>query len=83
MAEMPGIARPERQALPQLRDREGSRVRTAPQDLPSLFPAHAGVIPSSTPMMTPPATFPRLRGGDPLRLLVVTPGQNFSPPTRG
>ena len=34
MAEMPGIARPERQALPQLRDRE-------------LFPAHAGVIPTS------------------------------------
>ena len=29
MAEMPGIVRPERQALPQLRDREGSRVRTA------------------------------------------------------
>ena len=29
MAEMPGIARPERQALPQLRDREGSRARTA------------------------------------------------------
>ena len=29
MAEMPGIVRPERQALPQLRGREGSRVRTA------------------------------------------------------
>lgn len=83
MAEMPGIARPERQALPQLRDREGSRVRTAPQDLPSLFPAHAGVIPSSTPMMTPPATFPRLRGGDSRKRMMIHHAPPFSPPTRG
>ena len=75
MAEMPGIARPERQALPQLRDREGSRVRTAclyglafaflKAFLLGLFPAHAGVILTAPPAQARSSTFPRPRGGDP------------------
>lgn len=58
MAEMPGIARPERQALPQLRDRmtflylehctlgrdNGAITVTDEKGIVQLFPAHAGVI---------------------------------------
>ena len=48
-----------------------------------LFPACAGVI-----LVVPVAAavicaFPRLRGGDPLGLLLLNQGSGFSPPARG
>ena len=56
MDEMPGMIRPDLQALPQVKDRIFS---------PPLFPAHAGVIPMQPAAARPQETFPRIRGGDP------------------
>ena len=52
-------------------------------DLFSLFPAYAGVIPGERPPLHPPATFPRIRGGDPKVTAKKVDAQNFSPHTRG
>ena len=52
-------------------------------DLFSLFPAHAGVIPSAFVGMSAASTFPRTRGGDPSRDFMLNAFLIFSPHTRG
>lgn len=51
MAEMPGMIRPDLQALPQVRDRMTflylELAQACGQMLDGAFPAHAGVIPPS------------------------------------
>lgn len=67
MAEMPGMIRPDLQALPQVKDRMTFLYLELAQACGQMLDG----------------TFPRTRGGDPLRLLVVSPGRHFSPHTRG
>ena len=95
MAEMPGIARPERQALPQLRDRmtflylfSPAHAGVIPPGQPvfvgvALFPAHAGVILWATIQRRSYIPFPRPRGGDPQTTRGLDNTHSFSPPTRG
>ena len=52
-------------------------------DLFSLFPAHAGVIPSYQVLCAKRQAFPRTRGGDPFYRLLADVGELFSPHTRG
>ena len=52
-------------------------------DLFSLFPAYAGVIPTVENQKKPTETFPRIRGGDPIRLSFRMFIFFFSPHTRG
>ena len=59
MDEMPGMIRPDLQALPQVKDRifsphmrGGSPQVCAGNGLCALFPAHAGVIPSRSLLPT-------------------------------
>ena len=49
----------------------------------TLFPAHAGVIPSKARILAIPAAFPRPRGGDPYSGGSNAEADFFSPPTRG
>ena len=69
MAEMPGMIRPDLQALPQVRDRMTflylELAQACGQMLDGTFPAHAGVIPSLKLMMASFDSFPRIRRGDP------------------
>ena len=73
MAEMPGMIRPDLQALPQVRDRMTflylEHCTLGRQDgaitVTHLFPAHAGVIPDPLSVKVKLSTFPRMRGGDP------------------
>ena len=48
-----------------------------------LFPAHAGVIPDGSARFSLQASFPRTRGGDPGKYVVLKNGAPFSPHTRG
>ena len=48
-----------------------------------LFPAHAGVIPSTTAAKRSPPSFPRIRGGDPEWFRDQNVDDPFSPHTRG
>ena len=48
-----------------------------------VFPAHAGVILSSAPVLTFFAGFPRTRGGDPSTENCIITRNLFSPHTRG
>ena len=48
-----------------------------------LFPAHAGVIPSTVADLADLRTVPRTRGGDPLTLLQIAEAVGCSPHTRG
>ena len=52
-------------------------------DLFSLFPAHAGVIPVSSPSTVDRTSFPRTRGGDPKDYNSTGKNIGFSPHTRG
>ena len=48
-----------------------------------LFPAHAGVIPRPAPPSSGRVSFPRTRGGDPIKSKSTVFTVNFSPHTRG
>ena len=52
-------------------------------DLFSLFPAHAGVIPCFMVFAPSFLSFPRTRGGDPVKLTFDAGKLIFSPHTRG
>ena len=52
-------------------------------DLFSLFPAYAGVIPVFFKALGERASFPRIRGGDPLKKAAEYGLDDFSPHTRG
>ena len=49
----------------------------------SLFPAHAGVIPSDNAFFIVPISFPRIRGSDPNDAALPETDLTFSPHTRG
>lgn len=98
MGEMPGMIRPELQALPQVRDRmtflylehctlgrqDGAITVTDEKGIVQiLFPACAGVIPTLTACVPTWQTFPRACGGDPQSVTDREELANFSPPTRG
>lgn len=87
MAEMPGMIRPDLQALPQVRDRMTflylELAQACGQMLDGAFPAHAGVILTSRGLLGPIGAFPRTRGGDPERLEVISSKKFFSSHTRG
>lgn len=67
MAEMPGMIRPDLQALPQVRDRMTFLYLELAQACGQMLDG----------------TFPRTRGGDPAAAISVTPFTDFSPHTRG
>ena len=67
MAEMPGMIRPDLQALPQVRDRMTFLYLELAQACGQMLDG----------------TFPRIRGGDPTRKLFLRHLRFFSPHTRG
>ena len=67
MAEMPGMIRPDLQALPQVRDRMTFLYLELAQACGQMLDG----------------TFPRTRGGDPLEMLPHRLPACFSPHTRG
>ena len=67
MAEMPGMIRPDLQALPQVRDRMTFLYLELAQACGQMLDG----------------TFPRMRGGDPSALWSLMPSLNFSPHARG
>lgn len=67
MAEMPGMIRPDLQALPQVRDRMTFLYLELAQACGQMLDG----------------TFPRTRGGDPERVRVRQKPLSFSPHTRG
>ena len=67
MAEMPGMIRPDLQALPQVRDRMTFLYLELAQACGQMLDG----------------TFPRTRGGDPIWRLRFRPPSTFSPHTRG
>ena len=67
MAEMPGMIRPDLQALPQVRDRMTFLYLELAQACGQMLDG----------------TFPRTRGGDPLSSSILCPCVPFSPHTRG
>lgn len=67
MAEMPGMIRPDLQALPQVRDRMTFLYLELTQACGQMLDG----------------TFPRTRGGDPSADSVLRRLSNFSPHTRG
>lgn len=67
MDEMPGMIRPDLQALPQVRDRMTFLYLELAQACGQMLDG----------------TFPRTRGGDPILCHCVTSYSNFSPHTRG
>lgn len=87
MAEMPGMIRPDLQALPQVRDRMTflylELAQACGQMLDGAFPAHAGVILSVWRSSAARSSFPRIRGGDPSCRAVSLKPSSFSPHTRG
>ena len=52
-------------------------------DLFSLFPAYAGVILTVTSRDLKGSAFPRIRGGDPIKVFITGQGKVFSPHLRG
>lgn len=67
MAEMPGMIRPDLQALPQVRDRMTFLYLELAQACGQMLDG----------------TFPRTRGGDPTVMKKNFPGGHFSPHTQG
>ena len=67
MDEMPGMIRPDLQALPQVRDRMTFLYLELAQACGQMRDG----------------TFPRTRGGDPITFKMVEPDFDFSPHTRG
>jgi len=51
--------------------------------LDGAFPAHAGVIPAELQMLDVGCSFPRIRGGDPIKGVFDDSIQHFSPHARG
>ncbi len=78
MAEMPGMIRPDLQALPQVRDRMTFLYLELAQAC-----GHAGVILELLRRRMNDGAFPRIRGGDPKRYNIDQKNGNFSPHTRG
>ena len=74
MDEMPGMIRPDLQALPQVKERIFS---------PHLFPACAGVILAAGTRRAAIAAFPRTCGGDPSRWNPPCCNSRFSSHMRG
>ena len=68
MGNIPGMKKPDIHALPQIKD---------------AFPAHAGVIPTQDAAGRGSVSFPRTRGGDPLRLPSSYGVNTLSSHTRG
>lgn len=87
MAEMPGMIRPDLQALPQVRDRMTflylELAQACGQMLDGAFPAHAGVIPGTGTVGRNAQAFPRISGGDPTKPDGIEVQNPFSPHTRG
>ena len=90
MDDVPGMIRPDLQALPQVRDRMTflylEHCTLGRQDgaiTVTLFPAHAGVILCFSWWTRHPASFPRTRGGDPKTANKTKRINVFSPHTRG
>ncbi len=87
MAEMPGMIRPDLQALPQVRDRMTflylELAQACGQMLDGTFPRTRGVIPTNQRGGTASSTFPRIRGGDPSLTRPTSTMRSFSPHTRG
>ena len=67
MAEMPGMIRPDLQALPQVRDRMTFLYLELAQACGQMLDG----------------TFPRTRGGDPQEIYAQGNAKDFSPHTRG
>ena len=67
MAEMPGMIRPDLQALPQVRDRMTFLYLELTQACGQMLDG----------------TFPRIRGGDPNTRDIIENQNSFSPHTRG
>ena len=67
MAEMPGMIRPDLQALPQVKDRMTFLYLELAQACGQMLDG----------------TFPRIRGGDPIRIPPAGTGLVFSPHTQG
>ena len=67
MDEMPGMIRPDLQALPQVRDRMTFLYLELAQACGQMLDG----------------TFPRIRGGDPSGYIVTNSAGSFSPHTRG
>ena len=67
MAEMPGMIRPDLQALPQVRDRMTFLYLELAQACGQMLDG----------------TFPRIRGGDPIGVSLCRASSAFSPHTRG
>ena len=67
MAEMPGMIRPDLQALPQVRDRMTFLYLELAQACGQMLDG----------------TFPRTRGGDPMIFFIIGVVAAFSPHTRG
>ena len=67
MDEMPGMIRPDLQALPQVRDRMTFLYLELAQACGQMLDG----------------TFPRIRGGDPFETDTIYTTPNFSPHTRG
>ena len=90
MDDVPGMIRPDLQALPQVRDRMTflylEHCTLGRQDgaiTVTLFPAHAGVIRGFILYVQRPSAFPRTRGGDPIVMGDTPHAVHFSPHTRG
>ena len=90
MDDVPGMIRPDLQALPQVRDRMTflylEHCTLGRQDgaiTVTLFPAYAGVIPNDEQIMKYLGAFPRTRGGDPFLVMGLDTSPFFSPHTRG
>ena len=99
MANIPGMQRPDLQALPQIRDRmtflyiehctigrqDGAITVTDERGTVHvpLFPAWAGVIPMRALVVDNRRPFPRMGGGDPAYDEAVARISRFSPHGRG
>ena len=87
MAEMPGMIRPDLQALPQVRDRMTflylELAQACGQMLDGTFPRTRGGDPTQSRPAPAPSAFPCTRGGDPIGEQAVLNKELFSPHARG
>ena len=87
MAEMPGMIRPDLQALPQVRDRMTflylELAQACGQMLDGTFPRTRGGDPTEHHWKMNYIHFSRIRGGDPAYKILEETLNLFSPHTRG
>ena len=99
MTQIPGIIRPDLQALPRIQDRmtflylehcqlnrEDSAIAVCDEKgivCVPLFPARAGVIPTVNSLARKRQAFPRTRGGDPYPAFIKWVYARFSPHALG